>query len=137
MNTMTVPTQTDRPGLLRRTLLADSIVSGSAALLLAVGAGPLHDAFGLSVTFLRVVGVSLLPWTALLFYAASRATAPRRLVWVIAGVNLLWVAGSMLLLVSGWIDPTGPGIAFVIAQALAVLAFAELQIVGLRKVRAV
>jgi hypothetical protein len=137
MNTMTVPTQTDRPGLLRRTLLADSIVSGSAALLLAVGAGPLHDAFGLSVTFLRVVGVSLLPWTALLFYAASRATAPRRLVWGIAGVNLLWVAGSVLLLVSGWIDPTGLGIAFVIAQALAVLAFAELQIVGLRRVRAV
>lgn len=133
MNTATITRRAGRSDMLRKVLYADSVVSGGAGLLLLAAGGPLGDAFGLSATFLRVVGVSLLPWFALLIYAATRPAPPRLLVAGIIGVNLLWVAGSVLLLVSGWVDPTGLGIAFVIAQALAVLAFADLQILGLRR----
>ena len=39
----------------------------------------------------------------------------------------------MALLLTGWIDPTLPGVAFVLIQAVVVAAFAELQVVGLRR----
>ena len=42
-------------------------------------------------------------------------------------------AGSIGLLVSGWVAPTALGYAFVIAQAIVVGVFAELQFVGLRR----
>lgn len=136
MNTTSSVTMTGTTtgrSLLRRALLADSLISGAAALLLMLGAGLLDDPFGLSATFLRVVGLSLLPWTVLLAYGATRPAISRGFVQLVIGVNLLWIAGSILLLLSGQVNPTGLGTAFVIAQALAVLVFAELQIVGLRR----
>jgi hypothetical protein len=51
--------------------------------------------------------------------------------------NALWVVDSLLLLVSGWVSPTSAGYAFVIAQALVVLMYADFQIVGLRRSGAV
>jgi hypothetical protein len=45
----------------------------------------------------------------------------------------LWVAGSVLLLVSGRFEPNALGFAFVLGQAAAVAVFAEMQYVGLRK----
>ena len=47
--------------------------------------------------------------------------------------NAVWSADSLLLLVTGWVQPTAAGTAFVIAQAVAVAVYAELQFVGLRR----
>ncbi len=47
--------------------------------------------------------------------------------------NALWVVASIALLVSGEVAPTLLGYVFVIAQAVTVLGFAELQWVGLRR----
>jgi hypothetical protein len=46
------------------------------------------------------------------------------------------VIASVALLLSGLVAPTVWGIAFVIAQAVIVGAFAELQIIGMRKAAA-
>ncbi len=54
----------------------------------------------------------------------------------IIALNVLWVAGSIGLLMSGYVAPTMLGHAFVIAQALAVGVFAELQFIGLRRTQA-
>lgn len=48
-------------------------------------------------------------------------------------VNLLWAIDSIALLFTGWIDPNGLGVAFVVAQAVVVFGFAELEYVGLRR----
>ncbi len=48
--------------------------------------------------------------------------------------NALWVVASIALLVSGEVAPTMLGYVFVIGQAVAVLGFAELQWVGLRRI---
>jgi hypothetical protein len=48
-------------------------------------------------------------------------------------INLAWASGSVLLLVSGRIQPSGLGHAVILGQAFAVAALAELQYVGLRK----
>jgi hypothetical protein len=45
----------------------------------------------------------------------------------------VWAFDSIALLCTGWLAPTGLGIAFISAQALAVALFADLEYVGLRR----
>lgn len=108
-------------------MLADGIVSGATGILLALAAGPLADLLGLPALLLRLAGLSLLPFAALVVYLATRAGVRPRLTRVIVGLNLLWAVGSLLLLLSGWVEPTLIGTLFTIAQALAVASFAGLQ----------
>lgn len=117
---------------LRRVLIADAVISGGCSLMFTIFAGVLSDPLGFSEQFLRTLGLSLLPFMALVLYVGTRATISRSATTGIATLNLLWVVGSVLLLASGWSDPSTPGVAFVIAQALMVLTFAELQFVSLR-----
>jgi hypothetical protein len=74
---------------------------------------------------------------AFLAYVGTRETIARPAVQAIIVLNVLWVAGSALLLLSGFVAPTALGSAFVIAQAAAVAVFAELQFIGLRRGEAV
>ncbi len=117
---------------LRRVLLADGITCAVSGVLFPLAAVPLSGSLGLSESFLRIVGLSLLPVAAFVLSTATRPQINRVAVTTIGTLNLLWVIGSALLLVSGWVDLTTPGIAFVVAQALMVLAFAELQLLSLR-----
>jgi hypothetical protein len=135
MNAMAVENETAQPSLLRRSLQADVAVTGSAALLLALAAGPLGDLFDLPVSMLRIAGIFLLPYTAFVAYVATRAEVPRRGAWTIVGLNLAWATASLLLLVTGWVDPSGIGITFVVVQALIVAGFADVQYLGLRRER--
>jgi len=48
-------------------------------------------------------------------------------------INALWVAASIVLLLSGWVAPNALGTVFVIVQALAVAVFADLQYLGVRR----
>ncbi|MDC0714100.1 hypothetical protein POL68_36885 [Stigmatella sp. ncwal1] len=120
--------------LLRRALLADGAVSGATGALMLIAASPLGSLLGLNVALLRTAGLSLLPFAALLVFLSSKASIPQRLVWAIVGYNLLWALDSVLLLVTGWADPTALGYLFTLGQALAVAAFAGLQYAGLRRV---
>lgn len=122
-----------RGDLLRNVLVADGVVTGATAILLAVGAGPLGDPLGLPVTLLRVAGLTLIPYAALVLGLGLRSTTSRPLVRLLIAANLLWVVASISLLLTGWVDPTGIGIAFTLLQAAAVAAFADLQYMGLRR----
>jgi len=133
MSTMTMNTSTTEPSLLRRALLADSVVTGASGLLLTLAASPLGNLFDVPTLLLRLTGVSLLPYTALVLYIATRGTIPRRGAWAIVGLNLLWAVDSLLLLVTGWVEPSTLGITFIIIQALIVAAFADVQYLGLRR----
>jgi hypothetical protein len=119
--------------LLRRALVVDSAACGASGIVLLLGAGPLADLFGLPAALLRTVGLLLLPVAVVLLHSAMREPVRRQLVRGIVGLNLLWVVASLLLLASGWVEPTGEGYLFVVAQALLVLAIADTQIVGLRR----
>lgn len=118
---------------LRRALLTDAAFSGAAGLILALAAGWLTDPLGLPVPLLRYVGLALLPYAGLLAFLATRERLPRPDVWAIIVGNAVWTAASILLLFTGWIEPTTLGIGFVVAQAAAVAVFAELQWFGLRR----
>ncbi|WP_230530666.1 hypothetical protein [Microvirga roseola] len=119
--------------LLRQALLADAATSAAFGLLALLAAGPLSPLLGLPEMLLRVSGGILLPFAALLSVLALRQQVSRPLVWAIVIANAVWAADSILLLVSEWVAPTSAGYAFVIAQALVVLMYAEFQYVGLRR----
>jgi hypothetical protein len=122
---------------MRNALRLDAVVSGAAALLLLGGATPLAPLTGLPAGLLFWSGVVLVPFVAALVVVARRETAPRLVLVDIVALNALWVAASFGLLASGLVQPTLLGIAFVVAQALAVALFAVLQWSGLRRATAV
>jgi hypothetical protein len=124
---------TARPSqLLRRALIADAAITGATGLALLAAAGPLAALFGLPDQLLRYAGVSLLPFAAFVGALSGRESISLTAVRVVIAANALWVVDSLLLLVTGWVDPSVLGYAFVIGQALIVAAFAELQYAGLK-----
>ena len=119
----------------RRALLADAAASAATGLLLALGAQYLTDLLGLPVALMRYAGMSLLPFAAIVLVVGLRANPPRAAVLAIIAYNALWAIDSIVLLASGYVNPTLLGAAFVIAQAATVGAFAVLQWVGLTRRR--
>lgn len=80
---------------------------------------------------LLAAGAFCLAW-AVVVGLAARSPAPSRAgLRAIIALNLLWVVDSVVLLVTGWVTPSELGLAFVLAQAAAVLAFVGLQTAGL------
>jgi len=126
-------TRSMNSSFVRRVLLLDAVATGGTALLAIALAGPLAGWLGLPVGLLRGAGLVLIPFVLLVAWAASREQAPASVVWAIIAMNGAWVIASVGLLLSGLVQPTGWGYAFVIAQAVIVGAFAELQIIGVRK----
>jgi len=118
---------------LRYALLADAVASGATGLLLIAGASLLEGLLGLPTALMREGGLVLVPYVAFVAWVGTRETISRTAVQAVIALNVLWVAGSALLLVSGHVTPTALGSAFVIAQAVAVGVFAELQFIGLRR----
>ncbi|WP_224245390.1 hypothetical protein [Hyalangium gracile] len=119
--------------LLRRALLADGIACGAMGALLLFAAVPLEGLLGLETALLRTAGIILIPFGALVLYFAAKPHVSHRAVWFIVTVNLLWVVDSILLLVTGWAEPTLLGYLFTVGQALAVTVFAGLEYAGLRR----
>jgi hypothetical protein len=122
--------------VLKTALALDAAACAGTGLLLALAAGPLSSLLGFPAGFLRGAGLILLPCAALLAWLSAREMLPRLAVHAVIGVNLLWIADSVAILLMGWFEPTGPGIAFVLAQAVAVAVVTELEVIGLKRSRA-
>lgn len=119
---------------LRRLLFLDAAISGVTGLVMLAAAPMLGTLLGLPSPLLRYAGFSLLPFAALVLYLATRDILPRGGVWTIIVLNAAWVvASAALLFVTA---PSTLGYAFVIVQAIAVAALAEMQYVGLRRAAA-
>jgi hypothetical protein len=119
--------------LLRRVLLADAATCFALGLLMILRPGVLEQFLGLPAGLLRYAGISLIPFAAFVVYLAVREGLSQLMVWTVIVLNLLWAADSLVLLVSGWVDPTELGYAVVIAQALGVAVFAGLEYLGMKK----
>jgi hypothetical protein len=115
---------------LRLLLNIDAATCIATGLLLSLLAGRLSPMLGLPEPLLLYAGLSLFPIAAFMAWTARRPAEPA--VWLIIGGNVLWVLGSLLVLA---MSPTALGYAFVIGQALVVALLAELEYMGLRRVR--
>lgn len=121
---------------LRRALLADAAVSAAAGLLMAVGADPLQELLHVPARFLLVAGLILIPYALELVLLTRRRPLSAPLVWAVIATNVAWALASVLVLLTGHVQPNALGYAFILVQAIAVAAFAEIQYVGLRKATA-
>ena len=130
-----MPNTSQNYSILRFAMLLDAVGSAAMGLMLAVATVPLASLFGLPEMLLRVCGLGLLPYAAILATAGMRANVSTSFTRLVIAGNLAWVALSGVLPASGMVAPTALGYGFVIVQAIAVLAFAELQFIGLRRER--
>ncbi len=122
---------------LRQILLLDAIATGITAVLLVAAAELLSGPLGLPEILLREAGLILVPFVALVGWTASRQFPAIGAVRTIISGNVLWVVASLLLLVSGYVASTLAGYVLVAAQAIVVGFFAELQLIALRRTRAI
>ena len=131
MNTATLAAPVGRNRFLRRILAVDAATCIATGALLAIAADPLAPMLGLSVTLLKYAAISLFPIAAFMVWVAARAPIPLAGAWLVIIGNVGWVIGSAFVLLAS--SPTLLGYAFVIAQAVAVAALAELEFHGLRR----
>lgn len=137
---MTAPTRTpartaDDGRLLRLALRIDATASGALGVAGLVAAPALADLLGPPAPLLLGVGAFFVVFALALLVLAARPSIPRPAARTVMIGNGLWVMGSVVATVTGWIALTGPGVAVVLAQALAVAVFADLQWLGLRRMR--
>jgi hypothetical protein len=122
------------PTMLRGALLIDAVVSGATGVLLTAGADWLAALLDLPPALLRYSGLVLLPFAAVVAYIATRDALSRPSVQAVVVTNVAWVVASIVLLFSGHVTPNTLGIVFVLVQAVAVAALADVQFFGLRRV---
>lgn len=107
--------------------LLDAIASGGMAIGLLAFSGSLSRLFGLPEGLVEWAALILLSFSATLASFALRRPMPASAMWAAVGCNVLWAADSVLLLMSGWVQPTFMGSAFVLVQGVGVGVFALLQ----------
>ena len=119
---------------LRRSLQLDGIASGVTGALLLVGAGPVSAVIGLSSPAItRIIGVVLAVYAGALLWNARRASVSRGETLAAVVLNAAWVLGSIAVIELGLLSTLGN--VAVGVMALAVLGFALLEIVGLRRLQ--
>ncbi|MFB4291838.1 hypothetical protein ACBI99_29600 [Nonomuraea sp. ATR24] len=134
MTTLTVAT-TGRAKFLRLVLALDAVVTGANGLVYLAGAGLVSDLLGPDAGLLRGIGAFLLVYGAAVGLLAARGTVSQAGVKAVIGLNIAWTLGSVAAVITGMMEFTTIGAVWAIAQALVVGVFAELQIMGLRKLR--
>lgn len=120
---------TSLPGALR----LDAVVTAANGAAYLAAAAPLSDLLGLDAALLRVAGAGLLAFAAVVWLVASAKRMSRPAATTIIALNAAWVVGSVAAALADLGTPTTAGAAWMIAQALVVAGFAELQITGLRR----
>jgi hypothetical protein len=122
------------PGpFLRVVLKLDAALSAGTVLLFTAGGAALAAATGLPATALFVVGLALIPWVAFLLWVATRPALPAAMVWVVIGLNAVWVADCALVALGFALAPTATGVAFAAMQAAGTALLAMLEWAGLRR----
>lgn len=127
--TPAVPTATARPGL-AAVLLVDAATCVAMGALLLTLTQPIAALLGLPAALLTWAGALLLACAVPMFLAGRRRPPSSGLVILIVAGNLAWVLAS-LTVAFGFEGISPAGYAFVVAQALAVLALAALEWRGL------
>jgi hypothetical protein len=117
-----------------RFIRLDAALSGAAGAGLLAGAPWLDGLLGASSALLAPIGVFLLAYAGALVLLA-RAGAPRRGAAAVIVGNVAWVAASVVVVIADTLTLTTEGTVFTLAQAAAVLAIAELQLIALRRSR--
>ena len=132
----TIQSQLAKPTtpMLNQAIRGNGLFSALSGLGMVLAAAPLANFLGLnSSTPLMVIGIGLFIYALDLFWLASREKIDHRLAWGVIALDVAWVVGSGLLLLSGWLPLTLGGKWAIAIVADIVAVFAIWQYLGLRK----
>jgi hypothetical protein len=125
-----------RPNLLRRTLLGNAAFSTACAIIFLLWSKPVAVFLGINEPLaLLIIGVGVLLGAADVAWTATRPQLDRKTATAILILDVAWVVGSVILLLSGWVAFSAPGKWAVIGVADVVAFFAILEYFGLRQVQ--
>lgn len=117
---------------LREVILADAGICVTTGMLSLGAARWLSSILDLPTALMTGSGAILLAYGAGLLMLGTRRPIPAPGVRGAIGFNLTWALACVVLLFSSWIDPNALGVAFILVNLAAVLAVAELEVMGLR-----
>lgn len=137
MNTIDIarPATVADDRFLRLALRLDAVATLGSGALLALGGGLLADLTGIPAAVSRGVGAFLVVYAVAVGVLSFRPTINRAAAWTVVAVNTVWVIDSVVALVAGFWQPTAMGVGLIVFMAAAVAVFAELQYLGLRRMR--
>jgi hypothetical protein len=116
----------------RRVLWGNGVFSTVSGVLMLVNPSSIADFMGMrSPVPLILIGVGLLGFACSVFYVASKPITNRTFVGIIIALDLIWVIGSAMVLLTNIFELTQGGSVVVAIVALIVLGFAIGQGVGL------
>jgi hypothetical protein len=130
-------TTTANSDLLRRALLADGLISGGTGVLCLLASRPIAALMGLTnLTFLTVASLIMVVYGFSLLWLTPRVASLRQFGKLVIGGNIVWVAASILVLVTNWQNLATVGNWIVLLQADVVLVLTIAQWLGVRRRRA-
>lgn len=119
---------------LRRPLALDGLFSGIGGVLALVFAQPLATLTGIQPPLaLIIVGIGLLDYAALLLWASTRPQPTPRIATAAIILNVLWIIGSIALLLGGWLPLTAAGKWMIGIVGVLVAGFAIWQYISLKR----
>ena len=133
-STQSITKNNQGSNLLKNALRGNALFSGTSGLIALAAAQSLTAFTGINPPIIFVVlGIALILYAVDLWWVASRETINRRFAWAAIILDVLWVIGSIAVLLSGWLPLTVAGSWTIALLAEAVAIFAVLQFVGLRR----
>jgi hypothetical protein len=128
------PIAGDSQAVLRTALRANGGFSAGSGSTMILASGTLGELLGVEPSGILVfIGANLLVFAAALLYVAGRQPVPRPLAWTAVVLDVLWVGGSILLLLTDLAPLTAAGRWTVALLAFVVAGFAGAQWIGLRR----
>jgi len=119
---------------LANVLKANAVFSTVSGLIFIFFASSVAHFIGLeNPVFLIGIGVTILFFSVYVYKVATMDTLNTKLVWVIIELDILWVVGSVILLLTNIVSLTTLGQWAIGLTAEIVAVFAILEYVGLRK----
>ena len=123
----------DRQAMLKFALKLDGVASFALGLLTVL----IRPEVGMPTGWQIGLGLFCVVYGVLVFALGVRPIPDRRIVLMIIIGNLVWGLDSILTAELKWFPLTDTGVAMVLAQGLAVIGFAVLQFIGLKRAASV
>ena len=121
------------PNFLRNVLRVDALSCIACGALQVAFPAAMARLLNLPEGLIAYTGEFLLVYAAVVAFVSTRNSFPRGVIWTLVAGNVGWALACVLLLVSGGVSPSMPGVAYVVMQALTVAVLAELQYFGVRR----
>ncbi|SER52316.1 hypothetical protein SAMN05216188_112103 [Lentzea xinjiangensis] len=115
--------------MLKFALKLDGVASFGLGLLTVL----IRPEIGMPVGWQVGLGLFCVVYGVGVFLLGTRPGPDRRIVLLVIAGNLVWATDSVLTAAVKWFPLTTAGVVLVVAQGLAVLGFAVLQFLGLRR----